>query len=147
MHVSSCTCYVGGDVACKRHRVDAILVVMWRACDVQDRGSNSLLSPEDLKRIVGPGAHDAHGKGNVNVGDGGVAFLLASSGAIPGGAPLVSHHPAQHASGSCCAATEKTPNMSLHASRSCSIDQHIVKQTPRMSLHITPFIHARHCSA
>ena len=58
---------------------------------MQDRGSNSLLSPEDLKRIVGPGAYDQHGKGNVNVGDGGVAFLLASSGAIPGGAPLVSH--------------------------------------------------------
>ena len=58
---------------------------------MQDRGSRSLLSPEDLKRIVGAGAHDQHGKGNVNVGDGGVAFLLASSGAIPGGAPLVSH--------------------------------------------------------
>lgn len=58
--------------------------------DMQDRGSHSLLSLEDLKRIVGPGAYDQHGKGNVNVGDGGVAFLLASSGAIPGGAPLVS---------------------------------------------------------
>ncbi len=57
---------------------------------MQGRGRNSLLSPEDLKRIVGPGAYDQHGKGNVNVGDGGVAFLLASSGAIPGGAPLVS---------------------------------------------------------
>lgn len=54
-----------------------------------DRGSHSLLSLEDLKRIVGPGAYDQHGKGNVNVGDGGVAFLLASSGAIPGGAPLL----------------------------------------------------------
>lgn len=64
---------------------------MQHAYDMQDRGSNSLLSPEDLKRIVGPGAYDQHGKGNVNVGDGGVAFLLASSGAIPGGAPLVSH--------------------------------------------------------
>ena len=57
---------------------------------MQDRGSNALLSPEDMKRIVGPGAYDQHGKGNVNVGDGGVAFLLASAGAIPGGAPLVS---------------------------------------------------------
>ena len=57
---------------------------------MQDRGSSSLLSPEDLSRIVGPGAYDQHGKGNMNVGDGGVAFLLASSGAIPGGAPLVS---------------------------------------------------------
>lgn len=88
--------------------------VMWHACVVQDRGSNSLLSPEDLKRIVGPGAHDQHGKGNVNVGDGGVAFLLASSGAIPGGAPLVSHHPSQHASGSCRDDTKQTARMSSH---------------------------------
>lgn len=43
-----------------------------------------------MQRIVGPGAYDQHGKGNVNVGDGGVAFLLASAGTIPGGAPLVS---------------------------------------------------------
>lgn len=42
-----------------------------------------------MQRIVGPGAYDQHGKGNVNVGDGGVAFLLASAGNIPGGAPLV----------------------------------------------------------
>ena len=49
-----------------------------------------MLSPEDMQRIVGPGAYDQHGKGNVNVGDGGVAFLLASAGTIPGGAPLVS---------------------------------------------------------
>ena len=56
----------------------------------QDRGSTALLSPEDMQRIVGPGAYDQHGKGNVNVGDGGMAFLLASAGTIPGGAPLVS---------------------------------------------------------
>ena len=62
----------------------------WFAVHMQDRGSKALLSPEDMKRIVGPGAYDQHGKGNVNVGDGGVAFLLASAGAIPGGAPLVS---------------------------------------------------------
>lgn len=71
---------------------------MCHAYDMQDRGSNSLLSPEDMKRIVGAGAYDQHGKGNVNVGDGGVAFLLASSGAIPGGAPLVSHHTSQQTS-------------------------------------------------
>ena len=47
------------------------------------------MSSEDLQRITGPGAKDAFGKGNVNVGDGGVAFVLASAGAIPGGAPLV----------------------------------------------------------
>ena len=74
---------------------------MRHACGMQDRGSSSLLSPEDLKRIVGAGAHDQHGKGNVNVGDGGVAFLLASAGAIPGGAPLVSHHTSQQTSRSC----------------------------------------------
>ena len=57
----------------------------------QDRQGQPLLSHEDMQRIVGPGAKDAFGKGNVNVGDGGVAFLLASAGTIPGGAPLVSH--------------------------------------------------------
>ena len=62
----------------------------WRTVVEQDRGSKDLLSPEDMKRIVGPGAYDQHGKGNINVGDGGVAFLLASAGTIPGGAPLVS---------------------------------------------------------
>ena len=57
---------------------------------MQESGSRPLLSPDDMQRIVGPGAYDQHGKGNVNVGDGGVAFILASAGTIPGGAPLVS---------------------------------------------------------
>lgn len=56
---------------------------------IQDRGGQPPLAKEDLQRITGPGAKDAFGKGNVNVGDGGVAFVLASAGAIPGGAPLV----------------------------------------------------------
>ena len=33
--------------------------------------------------MVGEGAADADGKGNINAGDGGVAFLLASAGALP----------------------------------------------------------------
>ena len=32
---------------------------------------------------MGEGAADADGKGNINAGDGGVAFLLASAGALP----------------------------------------------------------------
>ena len=49
-----------------------------------------MVSPEDLARIVGPGAYDKDGQGNVNVGDGGVAFLLAATSSLPGGAPTVS---------------------------------------------------------
>lgn len=54
-----------------------------------DSAGRPLISPDDMQRIVGPGAYDQHGKGNINVGDGGVAFLLASAGTIPGGAPLL----------------------------------------------------------
>ncbi|DBA92080.1 hypothetical protein WJX77_001940 [Trebouxia sp. C0004] len=67
----------------------ANVVVVRKEEPHMDRGSTPLLSPEDMQRIVGPGAYDQHGKGNVNVGDGGVAFLLASAGTIPGGAPLL----------------------------------------------------------
>ncbi len=49
-----------------------------------------MVSPEDLARIVGPGAYDKDGQGNVNVGDGGVAFLLAATSSLPGGASTVS---------------------------------------------------------
>lgn len=39
--------------------------------------------------MVGEGAADKDGRGNVTVGDGGMAFLLASTGNLPGGTPLV----------------------------------------------------------
>ncbi len=42
-----------------------------------------------MARVVGAGAADAGGKGNVNAGDGGVAFLLASAGALPGACDAV----------------------------------------------------------
>ncbi|DBA68374.1 hypothetical protein WJX79_000768 [Trebouxia sp. C0005] len=67
----------------------ANVVVVRKEEPHMDRGSTPLLSPEDMQRIVGAGTYDQHGKGNVNVGDGGVAFLLASAGTIPGGAPLL----------------------------------------------------------
>ena len=39
--------------------------------------------------MVGVGAADAGGRGNINAGDGGVAFLLASAGALPGACDAV----------------------------------------------------------
>ena len=47
------------------------------------------MSEEDAARVVGQGAADKDGRGNINVGDGGVTFLLASTGALPGGSELV----------------------------------------------------------
>jgi len=47
------------------------------------------LAAEELRRVVGEGAADADGKGNINAGDGGVAFLLASAGALPGACDAV----------------------------------------------------------
>ena len=38
---------------------------------------------------MGEGARDRGGKGNANVGDGGVAFVLSSSGPSPGGSETV----------------------------------------------------------
>jgi hypothetical protein len=49
----------------------------------------SKLSEQMLGKIVGEGARDRGGKGNVNVGDGGVAFVLTSASAVPGGSELV----------------------------------------------------------
>ena len=42
-----------------------------------------------LRHIVGEGARDRGGKGNANVGDGGVAFVLSSATNVPGGTDLV----------------------------------------------------------
>ncbi|KAK9810099.1 hypothetical protein WJX72_004870 [[Myrmecia] bisecta] len=52
-------------------------------------GATTVLPAEDMERIVGEGAADKHGHGNVNVGDGGVAFVLTSGGTIPGGSDTV----------------------------------------------------------
>ena len=48
------------------------------------------LSQQALEQIVGIGAADKDGKGNVNVGDGGVAFVLTSAGNVPGYSEMVS---------------------------------------------------------
>ena len=45
-----------------------------------------------MRRVVGEGAADADGKGNINAGDGGVAFLLASAGTLPGACDAVRCH-------------------------------------------------------
>jgi hypothetical protein len=59
---------------------------MWM---MQDGQAGSRLSEAVLGRMVGQGARDRDGKGNVNVGDGGVAFVLTSASALPGGPELV----------------------------------------------------------
>lgn len=42
-----------------------------------------------LRRLIGSGAHDQQGKGNINAGDGGIAFVVASAESIPGSPELV----------------------------------------------------------
>ena len=47
------------------------------------------LSAGEAARLVGVGAADRNGRGNVNVGDGGVAFVLAAAAGTPGGPDTV----------------------------------------------------------
>jgi len=49
----------------------------------------SALDAAEAARLVGPGAADRDGRGNVNVGDGGVAFVLAAAAGTPGGPDTV----------------------------------------------------------
>jgi hypothetical protein len=42
------------------------------------------ISQNQIDEIVGEGARDREGKGNANVGDGGVAFVLSSCSPSPG---------------------------------------------------------------
>lgn len=52
--------------------------------------NNSLqISMASLQRLVGSGAYDSQGKGNINTGDGGIAFIVTSAACVPGGADLV----------------------------------------------------------
>lgn len=52
---------------------------------MQDGQARTALTPAELDRVVGAGVA---GRGNVTAGDGGVAFVLASSSALPGGPDL-----------------------------------------------------------
>ncbi len=56
---------------------------------LQSGKPKAVLSNDVLRRIVGEGARDRGGKGNANVGDGGVAFVLTSASAVPGSTDLV----------------------------------------------------------
>ncbi|GAB4813227.1 hypothetical protein N2152v2_000273 [Parachlorella kessleri] len=47
------------------------------------------LSAEALMDIVGRGASDAGGRGNIGSGDGGLAFVVAPAAAVPGGPQVV----------------------------------------------------------
>ena len=57
--------------------------------DTQDGASAPSVGAKQIEEIVGEGARDRGGKGNANVGDGGVAFVLSSSGPSPGGSETV----------------------------------------------------------
>ena len=57
---------------------------------LQDGAGVPGVSEEQIDEIVGEGARDRGGKGNANVGDGGVAFVLGSSGPSQGGSETVS---------------------------------------------------------
>ncbi len=48
-----------------------------------------------LHQLIGSGAYDRQGKGNINAGDGGVAFIVASAESIPGSPKLVHSCPCQ----------------------------------------------------
>jgi hypothetical protein len=56
---------------------------------LQDGQAAGQLSAHEVAKIVGVGASDRGGRGNANAGDGGVAFVLAGSSALPGGPELV----------------------------------------------------------
>ena len=58
---------------------------------MQDGTGTPGVSAEQIDEIVGQGAQDRGGKGNANLGNGGVAFVLSSSGPSPGGSETVSH--------------------------------------------------------
>jgi cell division GTPase FtsZ len=49
-------------------------------------GKGPPLAPSEIRKIVGKTASDAGGQGNIGSGDGGLAFILAPSSGIPGGA-------------------------------------------------------------
>jgi hypothetical protein len=53
------------------------------------QGSGLQISSAGLQRLVGSGAYDSQGKGNINTGDGGIAFIVASAACVPGGVDLV----------------------------------------------------------
>jgi hypothetical protein len=55
----------------------------------EGKDGQPVLSPQDLKAIVGQTASDADGQGNVGAADGGVAFVLAPAAAGPGGTQLL----------------------------------------------------------
>ena len=54
---------------------------------MQDEGTS--LPELQLKRLIGRGASDQLGKGNINAGDGGIAFIVASAESIPGSTEMV----------------------------------------------------------
>lgn len=56
---------------------------------MQDGTGTPGISQDQIDEIVGEGARDREGKGNANVGDGGVAFVLSSCGPSPGGCDTV----------------------------------------------------------
>lgn len=53
------------------------------------QGEDASIPAPALQTLIGTGAHDRQGKGNINAGDGGIAFIVASAESIPGRPELV----------------------------------------------------------
>jgi len=64
---------------------DRILPVLVSKEGTSSASSSSPINADDLQRLIGRGASDAGGRGNIGAGDGGVAFVLAPAAALPGG--------------------------------------------------------------
>ena len=61
----------------------------WFAIPRIMQGEEAGIPDTIVRQLVGTGASDWQGKGNINAGDGGIAFVVASAESIPGSPELV----------------------------------------------------------
>ena len=91
IQLASLKCLLG----CPQHTWHASQPLCFRlkACSDWQVAGSAAVSSQQLQNLVGPGP--ANPSRPVNIGDAGVAFILAAAGSIPGGAPTV-RFPSQH---------------------------------------------------
>ena len=53
------------------------------------QGEEASIPGKSLCQLIGSGAFDRQGKGNINGGEGGIAFVVASAESIPGSPEIV----------------------------------------------------------
>ncbi|KAK9846543.1 hypothetical protein WJX81_006281 [Elliptochloris bilobata] len=86
-------CVAGAELWCldnDRRALEACAAPNSVLLDAVQEGA-SALDASEAARLVGAGAADRDGRGNVNVGDGGVAFVLAAAAGTPGGPDTLLH--------------------------------------------------------